>query len=184
MSKFTDRLWGDLVREHGPTLAQADRVGLDRARRPRPRVLAAGSTLALAGVAVAVALTMSVMGSQPAFAVTRHHDGSVSVEIRNRSGIAGANRALAAMGIRERVMAVGDDQPIPLNCVAPGPGSDGRSLVIKGYPKVSTGPATIAALASPSVPATAGATTAPTYPAVGSMWHVIACPSLDTSAAS
>ena len=27
MSKFADQLWRDLVQEHGPTLAQADRPG-------------------------------------------------------------------------------------------------------------------------------------------------------------
>ena len=49
MTKFTDNLWSDLAREHGPTLARADRPEPGRARRRRPRVLA-GSTLGLAGV--------------------------------------------------------------------------------------------------------------------------------------
>ena len=35
MTKFTDNLWSDLVREHGPTLAHADRPEPGRARRPR-----------------------------------------------------------------------------------------------------------------------------------------------------
>ena len=33
----------------------------------------------------------------PAFAVTRHQDGSVSVQINSRSGIAGATRAQATL---------------------------------------------------------------------------------------
>ena len=141
MSKFTDHLWRDLVQEHGPALAYAGRPRPEpaRVRRPRPRVLA-GSMLGLAGAGAALVLGLTATASTPAFAVTRHDDGSVSVKINQRSGIAGANRELAAMGIRERVMAVGDSQPVPLNCLAPGPGRDGKSLVIKGFPKVSTGP--------------------------------------------
>ena len=78
----------------------------DRARRARPRVLA-GASLALASAVTAVALLLSATASPPpAFAVTRHHDGSVSVRINRRSGISGANRKLAAMGIHERLYAV------------------------------------------------------------------------------
>jgi hypothetical protein len=152
----------------------ADRPEPGRARRPRPRVLA-GGTLALAGVGAALTLVLSATASTPAFAVTRHHDGSVSVKINSRSGIAGANRTLAAMGIHERVMAVSDDQSLPLNCVAPGPGRDGKSLVIKAYPKVSTGP-----VSRPS--STSGDTgtgnTGSGGPGVGTTWHVVACSSL------
>jgi hypothetical protein len=193
MSKFTDHLWRDLVREHGPALAHAARPEPGRARRPRPRVLA-GSTLGLAGVAAALTLGLTATASQPAFAVTRHHDGSVSVKINQRSGIAGANRELAAMGIHERVMAVSDGQPIPLNCMAPGPGWDGKSLVIKGYPQVSTGP--VSSLSGTSGNTGSGNTgtsntgsgntgsgntgsgnTGSGGPGVGTTWHVVACSS-------
>ena len=79
---------------------------LGRGRRRRPRLLA-GASLAVASSATAVALLLSATASPPpAFAVTRHHDGSVSVKINRRSGIAGANRKLAAMGIHERLYAV------------------------------------------------------------------------------
>ena len=77
-----------------------------RARRTRPRLLA-GASLAAASSATVVALLLSASASPPpAFAVTRHHDGSVSVKINRRSGIASANRKLAAMGIHERLYAV------------------------------------------------------------------------------
>jgi hypothetical protein len=52
----------------------------------------------VAASAAAVMLGLSAAASPPAFAVTRHHDGSVSVKINRRSGVAGANRKLAAMG--------------------------------------------------------------------------------------
>lgn len=183
MSKFTENLWSDLVRERGATLAYAGRSGPGRGRRPRPRVLA-GSTLALAGAGAALTVTLSAMASTPAYAVTRQHDGSVSVQINSRSGIAGANRELAAMGIHERVMAVSDGQPVPLNCVAPGLGADGKSLVIAGYPAVPTGPVSTPS----STPASTGpgstgtSNTGSGAPGVGSTWHVVACPTPGSTA--
>ena len=141
----------------------------------------------LAGVGAALTLGLTATASQPAFAVTRHHDGSVSVKINQKSGIAGANRELAAMGIHERVMAVSDNQPIPLNCMAPGPGQDGKSLVIKAYPKVPTGPVSMPSSTSRTTgPGNTGSgttgpgTTGSGSPAVGTTWHVVACPFLGT----
>jgi len=99
MTKFTDHLWSDLVREQGPALAQASRP---RARRPRPRVLA-GSTLALAGAGVAVAFGLTATGSTPAFAVTRSGDGSVLVTINQATSLPQANAKLTAMGISEQI---------------------------------------------------------------------------------
>ncbi|HWE08955.1 MAG TPA: hypothetical protein VG325_06355 [Solirubrobacteraceae bacterium] len=60
-------------------------------------------------------------------------------KVNRTSGVAGAN-LLAAMGIHARVMAAGDGQSTSFSCVAPGPGPDGKSMVIKGYAKVTTGP--------------------------------------------
>ena len=64
MSKFTDNLWQDLVREHGETLVQAERPEAGRAGRAgratilrRPRVIAGGS-LGLAGVGAALVLAL------------------------------------------------------------------------------------------------------------------------------
>jgi hypothetical protein len=77
-----------------------------RSRR-RAFQLIAVSTTGLAAIATAAVLAVgATTGTPPAFAVTRHHDGSVSVKINRRSGIAGANRKLAAMGIHERLYAV------------------------------------------------------------------------------
>ncbi len=85
MSKFTDQLWSDLVEEHGATLALADRPGRGRSRRTgvlrRPRVLAAGSTLGLAGIGAALLLILGGSSAPPAFAITRDSDGSVLVQL-------------------------------------------------------------------------------------------------------
>jgi hypothetical protein len=78
MSKFTDQLWSDLVREHGPTLAHADRPKPGRVRRPR---ILAGSTLGLAGVGAALLLVLGGSAATPAFAITKQGDGSVLVKL-------------------------------------------------------------------------------------------------------
>ena len=127
MTKFTDHLWSDLVREHGPTLAHADRprpgrTGLLR----RPRVLA-GSTLGLAGVGTALVLVLSAAGSPPAYAITTEGDGSVLLTINQNSALPQANAKLSAMGIHEQVtiyMATGPAAASgPVNC-EPGPGAN------------------------------------------------------------
>jgi hypothetical protein len=103
MTKYTENLWRDLVREHGATLAHADRPEPGRAPLlRRPRVLA-GSTLALAGAGTALALTLTATGSTPAFAVTTNANGSVLVTISQRENIVQANAKLTAMGIHEQV---------------------------------------------------------------------------------
>lgn len=103
MSKFTDQLWRDLVQEHGPALAHADRP--EPGRPPllrRPRVLA-GSTLGLAGGGTALALALGAASSTPAYAVTTNGDGSVLVTINQHSALPQANAKLTAMGIHEQI---------------------------------------------------------------------------------
>jgi hypothetical protein len=104
MSNFTDHLWRDLVREHGPTLAHADRLEPGRARHPRPRVLA-GSTLGLAGVGAALVLALSGSAAPPAFAITKQGDGSVLVTLNyhQNENLPQVNRKLAAMGTHEQI---------------------------------------------------------------------------------
>jgi hypothetical protein len=106
MSKFTDHLWRDLVEEHAPTLAHADRPEPRRAGGAavlrRPRVLA-GSTLGLAGVSAALVLALSGSAAPPAFAITTNGDGSVLVNINRLESLPAANHKLTAMGINEQV---------------------------------------------------------------------------------
>ncbi len=106
MSKFEDRLWRQLVRDHGAELDQMRRPASKHAWRSRPRMLA-GTTVGLAGIGTAVALLLGAASSSPAFAVTQNSDGTVSVKIQRLSGIAGANQKLASLGIRARAVAVG-----------------------------------------------------------------------------
>ena len=105
MSRFKDRLWRELLREHGADLAKMTRPAARRGRRARPRVLA-GTTAGLAGVGIVLALALSAASSSPAFAVTPIRDGTVQVVIKRLSGISGANMKLASLGIRARIVEV------------------------------------------------------------------------------
>jgi hypothetical protein len=102
VSKFTDHLWSDLVREHGATLAYTERPAPSRLRQTRSRVLA-GSTALLAAIAVAVVLALGGSSAAPAYAITASGDGSVLVEINQLSSLPDANSKLTAMGIHEQL---------------------------------------------------------------------------------
>ncbi len=102
MSKFEDHLWREFVREHGNALAQMSTPTAKHIwRGPR---LVAGTSLGLAGVGAAVALVLGATSTSPAFAVTRNHDGTVTISIERASGIAGANAKLHQLGVRAKVM--------------------------------------------------------------------------------
>lgn len=102
MTKFTDNLWSDLMREHGSTLAHTDRPATSRLRRLHPRALA-GSSLGLAGVGAALVLALGGSTAAPAWAVTRANDGSVLVELNYTSNqnLPQVDARLASMGIHE-----------------------------------------------------------------------------------
>lgn len=113
-----------------------------RVGRLRPRVLA-GSTLGLAGVGTALVLALGTSATSPAFAITRHSDGTVFVQVNRQQDIAQANQKLTAMGINEQITLYLLPGPGtgsgPVNCTpapdagAPKPpvqvevGTDGRS---------------------------------------------------------
>jgi hypothetical protein len=105
MTKFEDRLYGQLMAEHGHELRATERPA--QARRParrtirRPVWLAAGA----AGVAGAVTAAAMSLGGAPAYAVTQH-GGSTSVSVYRASGVAGANAALRKIHARVVVVPV------------------------------------------------------------------------------
>ena len=147
MTKFTDHLWSDLVREHGPTLAHAAVPEPGRASvLRRPRVIA-GSTLGLAGVGTALVLALGAAGSSPAYAITTNGDGSVLVKINEHSALPQANAKLTAMGIHEQIaieMSPGAAATSgPVNCVPRGANVSGppvKALVgTNGTEEISSG---------------------------------------------
>lgn len=133
MSRFTDHLWQELVRDHGARLAHSDRP--EPARSPRMRArLVAGGALGLAGAGTALGLLLSVATAPPAFAVTTNPDGSLTVQIDNTTALPAANHKLTAMGIAEQVtisMASGPATATgPVTCM-PAPGASPTGPAIK-----------------------------------------------------
>jgi hypothetical protein len=80
MSTFEDRLWSELVREHGD---QMRLHGTTTVRRLRP-VVVGGTALITAGVTAAAVLALTATtAAPPAFAVTTHADGTVTVTLND-----------------------------------------------------------------------------------------------------
>jgi hypothetical protein len=118
--------------ELAPTLAHADQPEPGRPDGAgflrRPRVLA-GGTLGLAGVAAALAIVLGAGGATapPAFAITKHSDGSVLVQLDRREDLGQANQKLTEMGTHEQITLYLTPGPAvvsgPVSCTpAPGAG--------------------------------------------------------------
>jgi hypothetical protein len=107
MSKFEDRLWSDLVREHGSELAPAT--------PPAPYAGKSGAPLAAGALALAIALIAAILiftaggRTTQAYAVTSNADGTVTVTIRQLVGVSGANAKLAKLGVPVTVATVRAD---------------------------------------------------------------------------
>jgi hypothetical protein len=110
MTRFADQLFDDLMAEHGAALARA---GAPTVRRrhlaTRPVLLASGA----GGLAVAATVgILATAGGGPAYAVTAHPNGTVTLAIYKDSGIAGANARLRQLGDGQVVVVpVGPDCP-------------------------------------------------------------------------
>jgi hypothetical protein len=105
MTKFADQLLDDLIREHGSELAHA------RPTATPARHAVAGHKLLMAGaggaaVAAAAAGVLVAGGGTPAYAVTTHPDGTVTLAVTRPTGISGANGALHKLGDRVVVVPV------------------------------------------------------------------------------
>ncbi|MFZ0386402.1 MAG: hypothetical protein WAL22_12095, partial [Solirubrobacteraceae bacterium] len=104
MTRFDDSLWREVERRYGSELSGADGPLSAGPRRRLPVI--AGASLGVAGASAAAVIVLGAASSPPAFAVTSHPDGTVSVVIRRIDGIAGANHRLAQLGIRARAVQV------------------------------------------------------------------------------
>jgi hypothetical protein len=136
MSKFEDRLWSELVLDHGPQLASMTRVEIPHRSRRGPAAIGA---VALAGTIAAVALTATT-GTSPsvAYAVSQSADGKVSVTIKEISGVDGANAQLAHLHVPVRVArvevgcsATSKTVPIPPTIVSDLASYEGQALSIR-----------------------------------------------------
>jgi hypothetical protein len=146
MTKFADELLDDLMREHGQTLA-GTRVPAAGRRHParRPVLLTAGA----GGLAAAITVgTLVGGGGTPAYAVTAHHDGTVTLAVYQKSGIAQANAQLRRLG-DSRVVLVPVEPGCPSISSLPGPGK--AAAKVKTSLSMSTeGPVTVDAQGIPA----------------------------------
>jgi hypothetical protein len=103
MTRFTDQLFDDLMQEHGPMLAGMKLPAAPKRHlAPRPVLLTAGA----GSIAVAVTVgTLVAGGGTPAYAVTTHPNGTVTLAVYQEAGIAGANAQLRRLG-DDRVVVV------------------------------------------------------------------------------
>jgi len=126
MTKFSDQLFDDLMEEHGHALA-----GIRRPATPK-RHLAARPVLLTAGAggiaAVAAVGTLVAGGATPAYAVTTHPDGTVSLAVYQRDGIAQANSRLRQIG-DGRVVIVPVGSGCPGISSLPGPSKPSKGQV-------------------------------------------------------
>jgi len=154
MSRFEDELWTQLVRDHVPGASHPARVvARAGAQQPvrrglfrRPLALTVGSFALLACV-TAVVVAFSATSSPPAFAITTHPGGSISITIRQINGITGANRELARRGLPARAVplraivygcAKGHElggPTAPYSAVAPSPGLTGVTIFPARLPR-------------------------------------------------
>lgn len=104
MTNFEDRLWSDLVREHGSGLALAPGCSPSKPRRAHQLPIV-GGTLAAAAIAAA-ALVLAAGSSPPAYAISQAANGAVSVTINNVIGIEAANAQLGKLGVRATIARV------------------------------------------------------------------------------
>ena len=131
MTKFADQLFDDLIREHGPALA---RIRPPAPRRPiasRRTLLAAGT--GFAAVAATAGGLLASGGGTPAYALTTHPNGTVTLDVYTESGIAGINAKLHQLGDDQVVVVpVGPGCPSLGSLPAPAVPPDGRITVQTG----------------------------------------------------
>jgi hypothetical protein len=155
MTKFSDQLFDDLMREHGPALAQA-RPPAPRKRHitARGTLLASGGTLAagaaLAGALVAVNGTPAhpaAKATPAAYTVQQNPDGTVTLAVYQKSGIAGANTRLRQLGDKQVVVV-----PVEPGCPRPGaPAKSGKGhLITTGISVSPNGSVTVKARGIPA----------------------------------
>ena len=148
MTKFADQLFDDLMREHGSTLAQTRAPAPRRHTAPRRTLIAAGVGV-LAAAATAGGL-MASGGGAPAYALTTHPDGTVTLDVYTESGIAGINTKLHQVGDDQVVVVpVGAGCPSISSLPAPAVPPSGH-IAVQGGGSVDNGSVTVHAQGIPA----------------------------------
>jgi hypothetical protein len=98
MTKFSDQLFDDLMREHGPALRAVPRTAPPppRLRANRPAWLTAGAATVVGAVTGGLVL---FGGGSPAYAVTENPDGTVGIKVGQLSALKDVNVKLKSLGL-------------------------------------------------------------------------------------
>jgi hypothetical protein len=135
MTKFADQLFDDLIRDHGSTLAHARPPAPGRPVASRRALLAAGTGFVAVAATVGGLMAsggglMASGGGTPAYALTTHPDGAVTLDVYTESGIAGINTKLHQVGDDQVVVVpVGPGCPSMASLPAPAVPPDGHIAV-------------------------------------------------------
>jgi hypothetical protein len=105
MTKFADQLFTDLIHEHGPALTLIKPSAAPGRRAVTGRKLLAVGACGVA-VAAATAGVLVAEAGTPAYAVTTHPDGTVTLAVKQATGVSGANARLHQLGDRVVVVPV------------------------------------------------------------------------------
>jgi hypothetical protein len=118
VTNFADQLFTDLMQEHGPALTLTRPPAAPRRHAvTRRKLLAVGAGgVAVAGAAAGV---LAVGSGTPAYAVTTHPDGTVTLAVNQASGISGASARLHQLGDRVVVVPVEPGCPTISSLPAP-----------------------------------------------------------------
>ncbi len=159
MTKFADQLFEDLMGEHGQAL-EGVRLAAHPGRGVATRrvMLAAGGALAAAGAIVGAVVAGSGTPAPPAvasrtpvnphqaYSVTNNPDGTITLAVYRKSGIAAANARLRQMG-EDQVVVV----PVEAGCpsLAP-PAMSGKGQAISAGGSDSGGSVTVTAHGIPA----------------------------------
>jgi hypothetical protein len=146
VARFEDRLFAEIVEQHGALLAQPP---VHVAAPPRVRPLRRRGPIAALGLAIAAGIAALVIGlahnaGTSAYAVVTNPDGTVTVTIREIEGAAPASDRLAMLEVPVRVAPVTAGCPVTREQLpsvqlppsearkiyAPEPGPDGFSARI------------------------------------------------------
>jgi hypothetical protein len=153
MTKFSDQLFDDLMREHGPALAHTTLPA-----RPRRHITTRGTLLAGGGALAAAAGALVAVNGTPAhparsatpaaYTVTKNPDGTITLAVYQQSGIAGANARLRTLGDKQVVVV-----PIEQGCtskVTPPAASGKGHLLTTGVSRSPNGTITVNAHGIPA----------------------------------
>jgi hypothetical protein len=125
MTRFADELYDDLMRDHGRALA-VTRPPVTRRPLASHRV---ALTAGLGGLAVAAtAGSLVVLGGSPAYALTTNQDGTQTLAVYQRAGIAQANAKFRQLG--EPVVVVPVRAGCPSISSLPKPAGPGKATRI------------------------------------------------------